>query len=135
MDYNIKVGKPPNFMEIIKMFPKAIKANTIFAYQDTIYVSNATIRLDPPLIAHECVHLRRQQDIGVKEWWKKYLEDHDFRYQEELLAHRAEYKKIIGFENNEARRASIAKVVAKRLIAPLYKFNVTLEKAAYDIKI
>lgn len=41
-----------------------------------------------PLLEHERVHLRRQQEMGRFRWWWKYLTDSDFRLAEEVMAYR-----------------------------------------------
>jgi len=121
---NIIVARPPNFEDIVKVFPLAERASTIFAYDETIYVSEGVI-LSP-------AHLMRQREIGVEPWWDTYLKDEDFRYKEELLAHKAEYwVNVRGMSRSDRHR--IAVVTTKRLIAPLYKFNVSFKKAYKDI--
>lgn len=134
MTPKIKIGRPPNFFKLIKVFPKAVGANTIFAYGDTIYVSTPGIMLTPALIKHERVHLLRQQEMGGPElWWDKYMDITAFRYYEEVLAHRAEYRELIKSEVEKNIKVARLKNVAKRLISPLYKFEVTLSQAMADI--
>lgn len=131
--YQIKVGKPPNFLKIVTAFPKAQSASTIFAYGDTIYVSHPEIVLSRALVEHERVHLYRQAEMGVEAWWDRYISDSEFRYKEELLAHRAEYLELTSREPDKRTRISRLNKVAKRLTLPLYKFGVSLEKAKEDI--
>lgn len=131
LEHKIIVGRPPNFDAIVKVFPLAERASTIFAYHDTIYVSEG-VMLSTPLVKHERTHLTRQQDIGVDQWWHQYLTDPKFRYDEEVLAHKAEYwASLRGKGADEKYR--IANTVTKRLIAPLYKFDVSYQKAYQDI--
>lgn len=89
--------------------------------------------LTPALIKHEKVHLQRQNEVGADAWWEKYLVDHDFRYAEEVLAHRAEYWVNMRAANNPDVKHRVGVNTAKRLIAPLYRFDVTFEKAYKDI--
>lgn len=133
MKINIKPGRPPNFKEIVEVFPQAAKRTTLFAYDDTIYISSGSPAIPDFLIAHETVHLERQQKIGVKEWWDKYLTEHDFRYYEELLAHRAEFQRMIKFSTSESWKKKVVIETAKRLTNSLYRFSVTLEQAIKDI--
>lgn len=131
--HKVIVGRPPNFDKIVKVFPLAERASTIFAYGDTIYVSEGTM-LPTFLVKHERVHLQRQKEIGVKEWWDKYLEDPKFRYEEEVIAHKAEYwARMRGHNMSIEERKKAAHIVTKRLLAPLYKFDVPYATAYKDI--
>lgn len=132
-EHKVVVGRPPNFDEIAQVFPLARRSTTIFAYGDTIFISNDTVILPPQLIAHERVHLARQSELGAEEWWNRYLADTKFRYEEELLAHRAEYRVMTSAEASRNIRRSAGRTVAKRLTAPLYKFSVSKHQAYKDI--
>lgn len=123
--------RPPNFNEIIKVFPMAAGRGVIFAYGDTIYAP--FIEVTPELIAHENVHGHRQLKMGVEEWWKRYLEDIPFRYEEELPAHRAEFRHLCSMSGNEKWRRMHLDMVAMKLAAPLYGRMVNLKQAKQDI--
>lgn len=133
MNYKVEVGRPPNFEQIAAVFPLAQRSTTIFAYHDTIFMSSEGIMLPPQLVKHECVHLQRQQELGVETWWERYLADYAFRYNEEVHAHRAEYQELVRIESNRNMRRHHGRVVTKRLMAPLYKFKVSKERAFKDI--
>ena len=126
-------GRPVNYPAILKVFPLASNPGVIFAYAPDIYCPSGK-PLPESLIAHEMVHIERQQAIGVELWWDKYLTDLQFRYIEELLAHRAEYDNLIGSPNapRNVRRAAI-KMVSKKLAAGLYGRMVTPAQAAQGI--
>ena len=135
---SVITGRPPNFEAIAEVFPGAHADYVIFAYGDAIYTPNGQ-ELPPELMAHELVHCRRQQAMGVEAWWDKYLTDGDFRYEEELLAHIAEFKSIMSKYNYQDH--AIARVreraldhVAKKLAAPLYNGMVPVHKARAAIK-
>lgn len=125
-------SRPPNYTEIREVFPMAANENTIFAYAPDIYVPSGRA-LPPELIAHESVHIERQLAMGVEKWWAMYLSSHEFRYEEELLAHRAEYQKLCEVRNNRQGRRSSLKSVAKRLSSSLYGQMITFEQAAKDL--
>ena len=124
--------RPPNFDAILKVFPNAANPGVIFAYGDIIY-SPDRADLPPALISHEAVHGARQLEFGVELWWDAYLVDLGFRYQEELLAHRAEYEHLCLLSPSRNDRRFALKQVAKRLASPLYGKMVTLERAMKDI--
>jgi hypothetical protein len=124
---------PPNYHRILQTFPNAKNPGVIFAYGDTIYAPGRT-SLPPELVAHESVHGERQLAIGVENWWERYLTDPAFRYDEELLAHRAEYRKLCGIApTRQVRRAGL-KMIAKKLAAPLYGCMVTVARAMQDLE-
>lgn len=115
---NIVRGTPPNFREIIAVFPEAKREGIIFTYGDTVYV-NGVPELNLQLKAHEAVHIQRQARMGgPKPWWERYLADQPFRFEEELVAHRAEYRTLKALDRNQAAQA--LDFIAARLASPLY---------------
>lgn len=120
---------PPNIAEILKVFPLANGGSTIFAYAPDIYAPSGR-DLPPELLEHESIHIERQLIMGVEAWWAQYLTDPAFVYEEELLAHRAEYKKLCEMFPNRNSRRSALKHVARKLSASLYGKMITLAKAA-----
>ena len=125
-------GRPPNFEAIAAVFPLARRMSVAFAYGDVIYVPTGD-DLPPKLYAHETVHCVRQKEIGVEEWWRRYLEDPTFRYYEELLGHRAEYKWLELHARNRQERRGALEHTAKRLTAKLYEYGVPLARAKRDL--
>ena len=123
-------GRPPNFNKIISVFPAGSKSNTIFAYSPFIYVSGKP-KLSPALNVHENVHISRQESYtgGAEAWWDRYLVDKNFRLEEELLAHCAEYEYLIQFGSRDERRSAL-KNVAARLSGPLYNLGLSPKHAA-----
>lgn len=137
---NVIHGRPPNFEAIVAVFPLAVRTQTIFAYAPDIYTM-AAIEVPPDLVAHETVHIKRQKDYrgdlgrsGVDGWWAQYLTDPRFRYDEEVLAHRAEYKWLQEHAPSRQVRRQALKHVATKLAAPLYGFKVSLARAMEDIR-
>lgn len=126
-------GRPKNYADILKVFPMASNPGVIFAYAPDIYCPSGK-PVPESLLVHEAVHIERQTTMGVEAWWDRYLTDLQFRYIEELLAHRAEYDNLIGSPNapRNVRRAAI-KMVSKKLAAGLYGRMVTPTQAAQDI--
>lgn len=125
--------RPPNFDKIVKVFPMAVNDGVIFAYDNAIYNPSGG-EISPALQVHEAVHARRQREIGVDHWWHLYLCDEKFRYEEELLAHRAEYHKAMDLaRRSRQQKRSCLRVVAKRLASPLYGKMASKKKAMLDI--
>lgn len=128
----IKQDYPPNFKTIAARFPNARNHGVIFAYAPFIYAPHHANGIPPELVVHEGVHIARQEAIGVVRWWAAYLANAQFRYVEELLAHRAEYQHLAGM-SRQLRRSAL-KVIAKKLSAALYDMGISYDRALADIQ-
>ena len=126
--------RPPNFNEIVLVFPRAVNKGVIFAYDGKIY-NPSNIVITPELMAHESIHCSRQgpDEESSIEWWDRYLHEPDYRYNEELLAHRAEYLKALENAKNRKDKRSALKQTSQRLASPLYGKMITAKKAAKEI--
>ena len=129
----IVIAPPPNFEQVCAAFPLA-RTSAIFAWDDTIYNPNEIV-VESVLKVHEAVHGQRQK--GKPElWWERYIADPEFRYAEELPAHRAEYRYMVQFASrNGWHRAELLNHTAKRLVAPLYAYGAayTVQRAAMEL--
>jgi hypothetical protein len=112
----IKHGFPPNYHDILAVFPRAKSHTVIFTYGDTIYTPY-NIELPQPILAHEVVH-SLQQDKSPDQWWKQYLTDKQFRLEQELEAHRAEYVAYSKY-GRKIRQAQL-NIIAAKLASSLY---------------
>lgn len=116
---------PPNWTRIAAVFPVKGKQGIIYAYGDRLY-NPSGVALTPWIIAHELVHGTRQgKDAAV--WWDRYLTDKDFRLEEELLAHIAEYKEYL--KHHDDAKYNYLDTIARRLSSPLYGSMLTLGQA------
>lgn len=114
------VGFPPNYAHIRARFGQVVMSpGVIFSYGDIIYTPKP-MKISPALIVHEEVHGERQRAIGVKVWWARYLADDDFRWDEELAAHRAEYRFWTEREPDKYKLEAHLTQIASRLAGPLY---------------
>jgi hypothetical protein len=142
----IILRRPPNFEQIQAAFPKAVNPGVLFAYDGNIY-NPSGITVPPALIAHEEVHLQRQKALGplpgsttqwsgAELWWQKYLDDCEFRYQEELLAHVAEMRQFFSVPGDRNAQARVLMTTALRLTAPLYNYVPprSLQQAMKDLR-
>jgi hypothetical protein len=125
--------------EINKTFPKRPKT-VIYAFGDTIY-NPGNHPLSQALIAHESVHGRRQlalgphpgsttQWSGPELWWRRYLEDKQFRFDEEVHAHAAEVLAQMPKDRNQ--RTFLMCVTINRLLAPFYEYGNTITRKDAD---
>ena len=126
-------ARPPNFDKIVAVLPDAAKPGTMFAYDGKVYFPGGKGPLTRELDAHERVHIERQGHDGLEAWWEKYLADVNFRFNEELLAHRAEYRTYCKRHIDQVKRAKFLRVISKRLASPLYGAGLTDERAAIEI--
>jgi hypothetical protein len=119
MDVVIKKEFPPNIEDIRKAFP--LTGTEIFAYDKVIYHPGAG-QLTIPLIAHEKCHFE-QQGNHVAWWWKEYIANPDFRFEQELFAHRVELSAFCAMTGNRNYRYKYLDILATRLLSPMYGEN------------
>lgn len=117
----IVVSRPPNFDEIVAVFPMATRRGVVFTYGGAIYNPSA-IEIPRQIIAHEEVHAERQgtDPEEVRAWWSRYLRDADFRADEETRAHRAEYHALRAHTKDRNVVVRGLDSIAGRLSSPLY---------------
>ena len=141
----ILVERPPIWDDIVRVFDvDLLVAKPIFAWGSIIYNPYGH-KLGDELIAHEEMHGIRQTSwsphVGfqikqdepkIQQWWRDYLASPSFRLEEEIPAHRAEYRQLLRMHGNTRRNRRIYLTqVSKRLRNPLYQYNhlVSFEQA------
>lgn len=131
----IRIERPPNWDQILVAFPKADRRGVLFAYGEDIYNPSGVV-IPRPILVHEYKHCAEQFQMGVTEWWDRYLIDDDFRYTEELVAHLEEYREQLKGVNDRNARARLSMRVAARLVAPFYNYQPprTLKQAQRDLE-
>lgn len=123
---------PPNIDEIDAAFGSRSKPGILYAYGDAIYNPSGA-PLTPWLLAHELTHILNQAG-DPDAWWRKYIEDVEYRYNEELLAHRAEMRTRLQGVRDRNARIKLVMETAARLSNPLYKTGRGLLKAKKDLE-
>ena len=130
---NIIKERPPIYPALAAIFDLE-KHKPIFAWGTVIYNPfGHPLEQTPELIAHEQMHGMRQ--LGIKHlafassssdeqrirlWWQDYIELLSFRLEEEIPAHRAEYRQLLRMHGNtRANRRHHLTAIAKRLRNPL----------------
>jgi hypothetical protein len=89
----------------------------IFCYGDTIFNPSGN-KLSDALVAHEAAHGARQgTDPDV--WWDRYIADKTFRLEEEIVAHRVEWRRFCTDDPNRHERRRYLAAIAGRLNFPL----------------
>lgn len=117
-DFPVIHDRPPIFGEIVKVIPRAADPGVVFAYHPAVYVPSGRA-LPPQLVAHERVHLEQQAGDPAG-WWKRYLEDPEFRFEQEMQAHQAEYRAYCELHADRNERAVYLSMISRRLASPLY---------------
>lgn len=115
---------PPNFAKLAKAFPYIKgRKGILYSWVDRIYNPSGVV-IGPQLMIHEAVHGLQQEELGVEKWWEQYIESKEFRFYEEALAHKAEWK---AYQENTPEfkdRASYLerhlRQIVDRLSGPLY---------------
>lgn len=119
----IVVDHPPIWDEAAERFGLRPDAQVIFSWGDLIYNPNSIV-VTPSLLAHEEVHGARQ-GTDVVGWWRRYLDEAEFRLAEEVPAHQVEYRVAMEHARNRHERRSLRRAIAARLASPLYGHLVT----------
>ena len=116
---------PPNLSDIQKVFD--VLPTSVFCYGSIIYNPNRC-PIDIPIMAHEETHSRQQGDDPAG-WWKKYLEDVEFRIEQEVAAYQVQYWlqcKII--KNRDIRALNLTRL-AQSLSGGMYGCTMPLVEA------
>ena len=130
-DVTILAEFPPNIDQIRKAF--RLSGAEIFAWDGTIYAPKST-GLPLHLIEHEKVHFRQQREAGGPQaWWSRYIEDPQFRLDQEMEATIVEFQ-VYSATHGRKQRRSFLDVLARRLSSPMYGGMITTKVAKARIK-
>ena len=143
---------PPNIDQIDDRFKVKHIPSILYTYGDSVYTLS-----DKPIpiwiMKHEEVHSARQfeygrmlmeemgmepekdeeNSVGPVEWWKRYIDDSEFRLLEELVAHQVEWR-VFGQLHNRNERRLYLNAIAARLSSKMYGDMITLTQAKKLIK-
>ena len=122
---------PPIFDEIDARF-KIGRKPVIFAWGNIIF-NPQRIHIPEYVHRHEAVHGRRQAG-DVVGWWRRYIDEAEFRLAEEIPAHQAEYRGRLEEAVNRQQRRAVLKETARRLAGPLYGGMISRAKAMEILK-
>lgn len=105
-----------------------ITDKTIFALGDDIYTNYP---LTKDLLVHELVHLRQQQEVGVKEWVYDFLHNPQIRLMYEVEAYKEQLKSI----KDRNYRHLVRVDSARNLSSALYGNIIGTEEAFKILKV
>lgn len=114
----VVVGYPPNIDLIEKTFPDVRSFPAVACYGDTIYDFQG-VGVPDHLEFHEARHSKRQAEVGVDEWWRRFLTDVDFRIEEEVDAYGAQVA-FIRKHRSRDKGAHALMTYSKALAGPIY---------------
>jgi len=103
----------------------------IWCYGNTIHNPSGG-HLSFPLIAHERTH-RDQQGDDIDGWWELYLEDQDFRLQQEMEAHTVEYRVFCLRQKNSKLKLAYLENIGERLSSGTYGSIIPKEAAMHMV--
>lgn len=123
----ILIENPPIYDRIAQVFDVEGKS-ILYAWGDRIYNPGGII-IPKELISHERIHGERQgtDEASVLAWWDRYLVDAEFRFNEELPAHREEYLSLA--KRHRDKQMLYLQYVGEKLASSLYGNMVTVEQA------
>lgn len=127
----IVYDRPPLYDRITETFPLAKGRGALITFGDTIYIPGGPgLKVTRELHAHEEIHHEQQGDSmdTILSWWERYLVDVDFRLEQELPAHRAEYCAYC--KRHGAGQQRFLRNTAARLSGPYYGDLISPAKAA-----
>lgn len=125
------ITEAPNLETVKKLF-NVDENYVIISYGNKIYAPNKTLSTD--LMVHELVHCERQgfNEVQAERWWKKYIDDKDFRLKEEVVAYRQQYKFACNIFKDRNKRYKILFMLASHLSSPTYG-SLTTQKEAEQL--
>ena len=122
----IKHEFPPNYDELKQRFDIEGKP-VVFTYGDTLYVPLGG-EIPDHLMKHEETHQRQQDDMGVENWWRLYMQDDEFRLNQELEAYRNQYQYSKETDSRQVRRGLLQQI-AEDLSSKIYGNLIDKQKA------
>lgn len=125
-------ARPPIFDRVVAVLPKAADPGVMFAYAGKVYAPGRN-SITRELQAHEKVHIDRQGK-DPDGWWKRYLAEPEFRLEEEILAHRAEWQEYCKRHACAFKRQRALAEIAGKLASGLYGVPISHGEAMAAIR-
>ena len=87
-------------------------------------------------MVHEQVHIeqQRRQNDGEMGWWRKWLEDPEFRLSQELEAYQEQYQFFVKTESNREKVNQALWSIAGMLSSKIYGSVISHSEAVLAIK-
>lgn len=129
----ISKEKPPIWNQLEGRFKVRWESGVIVTYGDTVYTINGN--MSPDIVVHEQVHIDQQTIIGAEEWWNKYLNDPQFRLQQELEAYSRQINYIVRHIPNRKKQMAIIEHIWKSISSVSYGNMISYKEAKEKLPI
>lgn len=126
----LKGQYPPNIEEIRSAFP--VSKDVVYAYGDTIFAPEIEGEVPLDVIVHEEAH-QRQQAGDPETWWRRYLAEPSFRFEQETEAYAVQYLHVRRIAGDKVGKDCLFDL-ATSLSSPLYQAGVALHEAESAIR-
>jgi hypothetical protein len=135
-EIKISTKKPPQWIldEVKEKFDVDWTDNIIFTYGDLI--TSHTGIMSEDLSHHEPHHTKQQEAFGgADKWWREYLNNETFRYNQELECYRKQYRWVKNNIKDRNLAFNLFINYAKSLSGKMYGNVVDINKAMREIKL
>lgn len=122
---------PPNYDAIKAAFNPP--STVCFTYGDTLYAPNGQGEPSEDLVAHELTHVR-QQGNDPAGWWERYINEPQFRLEQEVEAYRNQYQKYVEINKDRNARVRFLIKIANDLASPIYGGIISPSEAMEKIR-
>lgn len=123
---------PPNYQELLVAFPSIVRERPIFCYGDTIY-NPFKKNIPADLVFHEAVH-SKQQGNTPEIWWMRYIQDEQFRLEQEFEAYGEQYAFIARHIGNNRIKKQYLESMSTALSGEVYGRLLSYGEAESKIK-
>lgn len=127
---DIVVAYPPMYDQIAAKFD--LGPRTIFTWHDKIYNPSGG-RVSGDLMAHEIIHMVQQNGFPAT-WWRRYLDESEFRLDQEVQAYGRQYEYLCSQNSNRNFQFQVLMQLGLFLSGPMYGNLTTLENATQLIR-
>lgn len=117
--------KPPIYEALKQKFGADWDKGLLIAWDGKIHSKEPA---QAQKILHESVHLREQSRLGNEAWWRLYLENEDFRFQQELMAYREEARFIRENVDNREAAFKMIREAVHSFCSDLYGFKLDYQE-------
>lgn len=127
---SISTQKPPQWIldEVKEKWGVTWESGVIFTYGDLI--TNCEGSMSEDLIAHETHHTTQQESFGGPDkWWREYLDNPEFRLDQELECYRKQYKWVLNNIPSKQIQFQSLMHYARSISGKMYGDMITLDQA------
>lgn len=134
----IEYARPPIYAEANALFKlEENKIAAVFTWGDTLFNPFA-VPVMPDLMRHEETHMEQQldrggQEDGPKDWWRNYLQDENFRIDQEAEAYAMQYLFYCQGQKDRNWREKYLHQISAMLAGPMYGKVIKYQEARIKI--